>query len=79
MTECWHVFHAYNTQTLFGFGTDAEAEKYVDRLNGARSVNHYAVRKAKNDEAAVLELNDSLGFNLGDEIASLIADQGDWA
>jgi hypothetical protein len=85
--EHWFAFRAYNAQTLYGFGTEQEADKYQRRLNGGRSVNFYGYqnlsfhRLEQDSSDLINELNrpdNSLGFNLGEEISELISDQGDW-
>ena len=61
--ERWFVFKAYNSQRLYGFGTDDEAERYVDLLNTDRAINHYA---AYPYEPTGHEIDD--GFNIADEL-----------
>lgn len=63
--ECWWVFTAYNSQTHYGFGSDAEAAAYADILNRGRQVNVYAGDIADDETALRLETGkDSDGFRL---------------
>ncbi len=53
MTEQWFCFKAYNSQSLYGYGTAAEAEQYAYKLNAGREINVYqpvAVSDAEADE-----------------------------
>jgi hypothetical protein len=34
-------FTAYNTETLYGYGTETEANLYLDWLNENREINEY--------------------------------------
>lgn len=67
MTERWFAFKAYNTQTLYGFGTEAEADEYCDHLNEARSINHYAAVPLADD--ALPDHIEDMGFSLSVAIA----------
>jgi hypothetical protein len=71
MTEAWYRISTYNTQALYGFGTEAEAEKYVDILNEGRDMNIYSAERLTSEEAAELRLEDNTeAFNLDDELAA---------
>lgn len=76
--EKWFEFTAYNSQTLYGFGTDAEASKYCDIINRHREVNVYGYRELSEGEAAGLESGDDTdGFRLDLELDNR-AEQDEW-
>lgn len=67
--EAWYKFTAYNTQARYGYGTEAQAERYVDLLNKGRDINVYAYAQITDaDEIANLENGDT-GFNLDDALS----------
>lgn len=70
-TEQWFAFRAYNSQTLYGWGTEAAADAYADILTGDREINVYGAypMSAGDIEAAGVEDN-SEAVNLGDELAA---------
>jgi hypothetical protein len=77
--ERWFLFTAYNSQPLFGFGTEQEADAYCDVLNRKRGVNQYHYRAMSGDEAQALDSGrDTDGFRLDDEIATQ-AENDEWA
>ena len=39
--EQWFAFRALNSQTLYGFGTDQQADKFTDHLNQRRKTDVY--------------------------------------
>ena len=47
----WYRFHAYNTQALYGFGSAEDADKFCDRLNQGRDINHYAAEIVSKPDA----------------------------
>lgn len=68
MTQ-WYAFKAYNSQILYGFGTTEEAERYADRLNRGREVNHYAAYAVPKEAVEATGLDDnSEAFNLSDAL-----------
>jgi hypothetical protein len=70
--ENWFAFRAYNTQTLYGFGTEKEAGMYADHLNSSREINVYAPYSLASDEVAALGLEDnSEAFNIGDSLMEI--------
>lgn len=65
--ETTFEFTAYNTETLYGYGTEAEATLYVDWLNKDREINLYQMAESGlTDEQA-----DTLAINLRDDLADL--------
>jgi hypothetical protein len=36
MAETWFAFHAFNTETRYGFGTRDSADKYLEAINADR-------------------------------------------
>lgn len=69
MEQQWFEFRAYNTQALYGFGTEAEADRYADALNEGREINVYAPYPLTEAEAIELCLDDNTeAFILEDEL-----------
>lgn len=68
----WYEFRAYNSQTHYGFGVEAEAERYCDVLNSEREINLYAYGVVDDpDTLACLEAGSCGGINLDDELAAI--------
>lgn len=67
----WFAFTAYNAQTAYGFGTDAEASRYCDIMNEGREINLYGQTALTEEDVAALEHVDieAEGVNLGDALA----------
>lgn len=63
----WYEFTAYNSEAIYGFGTEAEAAKYCDHLNKDREINVYAASPAEGDDS---EYCDTWN-NLEDELAAI--------
>jgi hypothetical protein len=60
--EATYAFTAYNTETQYGYGTENEAQQYLDFLNQDREINLYEMEVAGlTDEQA-----ERLAFNLRD-------------
>ena len=57
-TDQWFAFRAYNSQTIYGWGTAEEAGRYADHLNARREINVYAPHPVQADEAAAIEARD---------------------
>lgn len=38
----WYEFTAYNSEAIYGYGTEAEAAEYCERLNKDRDINVYS-------------------------------------
>jgi hypothetical protein len=78
MNEQWFAFRAYNSQALYGYGTEEQAEAYVDDLNRQlrRDVNVYGAYALSDDESRGLEENTE-AFNLDDEIEARGLDDND--
>ena len=65
----WYRFHAYNSQTLYGFGSAEEADLFCDRLNKGREINHYAATEC-NADVVGLGLEESPdSFNIAEQLA----------
>lgn len=58
-TEQWFAFRAYNSQTIYGWGTAEEADRYSDHLNTRREINVYGAYPLTETEAADLKLEAS--------------------
>lgn len=67
MTSQWFAFRAYNSQTLYGYGTPDEAERFADRLNAGKEFNLYAaLALGDSDETDAAHRDD--GIQLEDEL-----------
>jgi hypothetical protein len=63
--EIWFKLAAWNSQSLFGFGTEREADTYTDLLNRNREINRYhATAMDPGDCAALNSGDDTDGFRL---------------
>lgn len=64
--ETTYEFTAYNTKTVYGYGSEDEAGLYLGWLNRDREINLYEMAKSSisQDEADTLAIN--LRENLGD-------------
>ncbi len=64
-----YKFSAYNTQAVYGWGDDREADAYCDYLNKSREINVYSWTEiADEDEIAK---RDGDGVNLQDELQAI--------
>lgn len=63
----WYEFAAYNSGAIYGYGTEAEAEKYCDHLNKGREINLYAAAPAEGEDG---EYCDTWN-NIEDELAAV--------
>ena len=57
-TEQWFAFRAFNSQTIYGWGTAAEADLYADHLNARREINVYAPHPVPAGAVAEIEARD---------------------
>ena len=70
--EQWFAFRALNSQTLYGFGTDQQADKFTDHLNQRRTTDVYSAYPLTTDEAIELRVDQQdNAFNLEDELRAL--------
>ncbi len=70
--EQWFAFRASNSQTLYGFGTDEQADKFADQLNKRRKTDVYGAYPLTTDEAIELRVDErDNAFNLEDELRAL--------
>ena len=60
--EATYAFTAYNTETQYGYGTENEAQQYLNFLNQDREINLYEMEVSGLTD----ELADTLAFNLRD-------------
>lgn len=68
-SEKWFAFRAYNSQSLYGFGTADEAERYCDILNSTREINIYGALEVEDAaRIAALESGDDAGFTIQEEL-----------
>lgn len=64
-TERWYSIAAWNSQTMYGFGTPQAAEAYVDLLNTNRMINLYHADEMPTHDCAGLDSgDDDSGFAL---------------
>lgn len=69
-------FSAFNSQALFGWGDEAEAEAYCDHLNRDREINVYSFEEITDADEIERRDDGETGVNLGDTL-SAIADESD--
>lgn len=75
MTLNLYKFTAYNTQPMYGWGDDAEADAYCEYLNLDREINVYSWEQVT-DEGEIAH-RDSCGDGVNlDEALQEIADEG---
>lgn len=67
MIQQWYAFRAYNSETIHGFGTQAEADQYADRLNAGKDQNVYSAHGLGDSDEIDARLRDS-GIQLEDEL-----------
>lgn len=72
--ETTYEFAAYNTETIYGYGTEAEATQYLEWLNQGKEINLYEMGVSDlTDEQA-----DTLAINLRENLADLdLIESGD--
>lgn len=64
--ECWWIFKSYNTDSLYGFGTEFDAKRYVDMLNKNTIYNCWDYYSADDNMTKKLNANPQSGFSLSD-------------
>jgi hypothetical protein len=62
MSKRWHQFHDAQTPPYFGFGTEAQASRWLSLRNGQRIANHFTLTaldegKEPPDGALVIDLD----------------------
>jgi hypothetical protein len=67
--ETTYEFSAYNTESIYGFGSEAEATQYLRWLNRGRTVN----LREMNESTLSDEQAETLAINLRDELQDLEA------
>ena len=71
--ELWWEMVAYNTESLYGYGTEDEAREWAKHLNRGKEINLFSPEPL-DDEKAIDDLNDGKrndGVNLADELAEI--------
>lgn len=60
--EATYKFSAYNTESVYGYVTEVEADRYLDLLNKGREVNLFEMESVSlaPDEDATVNLCDAL-------------------
>ena len=66
-----YVFKAYNSQALYGWGDDAEADAYCDHLNRDFEINVYAWYQITDPDEIAKRDDGETGVNLTDELAEI--------
>jgi len=67
----WWALRAYNSETQYGYGTEAEAEAWADVLNRGREINLYAPEPVEDAEMCRRLDDGQGGVNLADELAGV--------
>ena len=68
--ETWYEFWANNRESLYGYGTSNEAEKYCEFLNQDREIHLFYVDECPQEKCDRLaERTDT--FNLADTLAQI--------
>lgn len=69
-----YEFSAYNTESIYGYGTESEATQYLAWLNRDREVNLFEV----GESSLTMEQADTLAINLLENLQDLdLIDAGD--
>lgn len=66
-----YAFKSYNSQTLYGWGDDAEADAYCDYLNRKRDINVYSWQQVTDPEEITRKADGQVGVNLSDELLEI--------
>lgn len=66
--ETFWAFDAWNQPTLYGWGTEAEADLYEDKINAGREVGHYHRRELTRGQIARLQDRNDIA-DLAEELA----------
>lgn len=72
MNDQWFAFKAYNSQTLYGFGSEHEASTFADWLNRGREINHYHHTPVSSTEGEGMRLDARYDcVSLADELGAI--------
>lgn len=75
MTRNVYKFTAYNSQAMYGWGTEAEAEAYAEHLNRNREINVYGYGEVTDaDELAKLDAGYGDQIDLSDELIAIASE-----
>jgi len=70
--DTWWKFKAYNTESVYGWGTTDEADKYCDFLNSDREINVFHSEEIEDDDEIIAKLESGNGgVNLADELQEI--------
>lgn len=64
--ENWYEFTAYNSEAIYGYGTEKEAEQYCDKLNEGREINVYGYSIAEGEDSDYCDYWHNLEDELND-------------
>jgi len=65
----WYEFTAYNSEAIYGYGTESDANQYCDHLNKGREINVYGASVADGEDSDYCDHWN----NLEDELTALQA------
>ena len=65
--ETTYEFSAYNTESVYGFGSESEATQYLEWLNRGKEINLFEMSETKMTD----EQSDTLAMNLRDCLSDL--------
>jgi len=66
-----YKFTAYNSQALYGWGTEVEADQYADHLNRDREINVYGYQLITDPEEITKVSDYGSGINMEDELQAI--------
>jgi len=64
--ERWWMFGGSNLQAQYGYGTEAEANYYAEKLNRGKVINLYRVTKVDDPEKIAVLNDGDEGFAISD-------------
>lgn len=67
-------FTAYNSQAMYGWGNDAEADAYCDHLNRKREINVYSYAEITDSAEIAKRDGNGEGVNLFDALQEIADD-----
>lgn len=64
-------FSAYNSQALYGWGDENEADAYCDHLNRNREINVYSFAEVTDEDEIAKRDDNAEGVNLADALVEI--------
>lgn len=71
----WWKFGGSNLQPIYGYGTEAEADRYADYLNRDRDINCYQVDSVDDPDALARLDEGNEGFAISEELDAIKGDE----